>query len=140
VECKLRYVKFRRVSDPGRAFRLAFRVTGISDNWYRSTMGVIVISLGTPCSNGANFRYTWEHFRCTWKHCWCTWEHLEAPATSLGAPMPSLGAPKRSLGAPVTSQGAPQITVEYSGKNNIFFENTGGGHGNHSYYLSFINF
>jgi len=36
VECKLRSVNFRRVSDPRRVFRLAFRVTGISDNRYRS--------------------------------------------------------------------------------------------------------
>jgi hypothetical protein len=50
VECKLRKVNFRRVSDPRRAFRLAFRVTGISDDWYRSSMGVIVISLGTRWS------------------------------------------------------------------------------------------
>ena len=33
AECKLRSVNFRRVSDPRRAFRPAFRVTGISDNW-----------------------------------------------------------------------------------------------------------
>jgi hypothetical protein len=140
VECKLRYVKYRRVSDSGRVFRLAFRVTGISDHWYRSTMVVIGISLGTPCSTGANFRYTWEHFRCTWKHVWGTWKHLEAPATGLGEPMPNLGVPKRSLGALVTSLGAPQIAVELSGKNNILFGNTAGGHGNHSYYLSFNNF
>jgi hypothetical protein len=43
--CKLRYVNFRRVSDPRRAFQLAFRVKGIFDNRYTSTMGVIVIYL-----------------------------------------------------------------------------------------------
>jgi len=125
VECKLRCVNFRRVSDPGRAFRPAFRVTGISDDWYKSTMGVIVISLGTPRSSGENFR--------------CTWEHLGAPATSQGAPMTSLRAPMMSLGAPATSLGAPPITVEQSGKNNVFFGNTAGAPENHSYYLSFNN-
>ena len=46
----------------------------------------------------------------------CTWEHLGAPATFLGA---------------------PRITVEQSGKNNIFFGTAAGAPGNHSYYLSF---
>jgi len=72
VECKLGCVNFRRVSDPRRAFLPAFRVTGISDDWYRSPMGVIVRGLGTPQSSGENFG--------------CTWEHLGAPTTSLGAP------------------------------------------------------
>jgi len=36
VECKLRCVTFRRVSDPGRVFRQALTVTGISDDRYRS--------------------------------------------------------------------------------------------------------
>ena len=104
VECKLRWVNFRRVWDPRRAFRPAFRVPEISDDWYSSTMGVIVISLEAPRSAGENVR--------------CTWEHLGAPATSLGA---------------------PQITVDQSGKNNIFFGNAAGAPGNHSYYLSFNN-
>jgi len=43
----------------------------------------------------------------------CTWEHLDAPTTSLGA---------------------PRITVEHSGKNNLFFGNAAGAPGNHSYY------
>ena len=72
MECKLRCINFRRVSDPRRAFRPAIRVTGISDDCYRSTMGVIVIGLGTPRSARENFG--------------CTWEHLGAPTTSLGAP------------------------------------------------------
>jgi len=46
VEWKLRSVNFRRVSDPRRVLRQGFRVTGISDDSYRSMMGVIVISLG----------------------------------------------------------------------------------------------
>jgi len=86
VECKLRCVNFRRVSDPRRAFRPAFSVTGISNDCYRSTTGVIVIGLGTP--------------RNTRKNIGCTWEHLGAPAISLGALAISLGAPTTSLGAP----------------------------------------
>ena len=48
MECELRSVDFRRKSGPRRAFRLAFRVTGTSDDWYGSTMGAVVISLGAP--------------------------------------------------------------------------------------------
>ena len=62
-----------------------------------------------------------------------TWEHLGALATRLGAPT-------TSLEAPVTSLGAARITVEQSGRNNIFLGNTAGAPGNHSYYLSFNNF
>jgi len=72
-------------------------------------MGVIVICLGTPQSAGENIG--------------CIWEHLGAPATSLGVP--------------TTSLGAPRITVEQSGKNNMFFGNAAGAPGNHSYYISF---
>jgi hypothetical protein len=122
VECKLRCVNFRSISDPRRGFGPAFRVTEISDDWYRGTMRVIVISLGTPRSARENFG--------------CTREHLEAPATSLGAPATSLGAPTTSLGALVASLGAPRITVEQSRKN-ISFGNAAGAPGNHSYYLSF---
>ena len=50
MEFQLRCVKFRRESDPRTVFRLAYRVTGISDDCYRSTMGVIVISLRTTGS------------------------------------------------------------------------------------------
>jgi len=92
VECKLS-VNSRRVSDPRRAFQPAFGVTGISDDWFRSTMGVILISLRTPRSAEENFG--------------CTWKHLGAPATSLGAVTTSLGAPTTSLGAPTTRLGAP---------------------------------
>jgi hypothetical protein len=79
VECKLRCVNLRRVSDPRRAFLPLFRVPGISDDWYRSTMGVIVRSLRTPRSAGENFG--------------CTLEHCAALVTSLGALVISLGAP-----------------------------------------------
>jgi hypothetical protein len=63
----------------------------------------------------------------------CTWEHLGAPVTRLGTPT-------TSLDAPATSLGSPRITVEQSGRNNIFFGNTAGAPGNHSYYLSFNDF
>jgi len=66
-------------------------------------------------------------------------EQLGLPVTSLGAPTTSLGAPATTLGAPATCLGAPQITVEQSGKNNIF-GNAAGVPGNHSYYLSFNDF
>jgi len=112
VKCKLPCVKFRRESDPRRAFRPAFGITGISDDGFRSAMRVIVISLRTPWSAGENVV--------------CTWEYLGAPTTSLGVSTTSLGAPMTSLGAPTTSQGAPQITVKQSGKNIIFFENVTG--------------
>jgi hypothetical protein len=69
VEYKLRCVNFRRVSDLRRSFLSAFRVTEISDDCYRSTMGVIVIGLGTPRSAGESFGFPWEH--------------LGAPATRL---------------------------------------------------------
>jgi len=45
AECKLRSVNFRRKSEPRRAYRPAFGVTGISDGWYRST----------SVSNGSKF-------------------------------------------------------------------------------------
>ena len=54
-----------------------------------------------------------------WERRWQAWEHLGAPAISLG-----------SL----------RITIEQSGKNNVFFGNAAGAPGNHSYYLSFNNF
>jgi len=133
VECKRRCINFRRVSDPRRAFWLAFRVTGISDDWCGSIMGVIVMSLGTPRSAGENFE--------------CTLEGLGAPITSLGAPMrnlgalmTSLGAPTRSLGARATGLGAPQITAAQSGQNTICVGNTASALGHYSYYLLFNDF
>ena len=69
MECKLRGINFGRVSDLKRALRPAFGVTGISDGWYRSTIGVIVISVGTSQSTEDNVGFTWEQ--------------LGAPVTSL---------------------------------------------------------
>ena len=54
MECELRYVNFRRVSDPRRVFLPALRVNGSSDNWNCSTMAVTVIGLGTPWSAREN--------------------------------------------------------------------------------------
>jgi len=136
VECKLRYVNFRRVSDCRRAFRPAFGVTGISDDWYKSTMGVTVIRLRTTQSAEENFG--------------CAWEHLGAAGISLGAPKTSLEAPTTSLGAPMTSLGTSRSASDKPGstsnhckavwKNDIFFRNVAGASGNYCYYLSFNNF
>jgi hypothetical protein len=63
VECKLRSVNFRRALDSRRVFQSALGVTGISHDAYRSTMEVIVISLGIHRSNG-------EKIGCSWECCW----------------------------------------------------------------------
>ena len=68
VECKLRCVNFRRVSDPRRPFQLAFGVSGISDDYYRSTMGVIVISLGTAGSADDKAGSTCKRWQQAWEH------------------------------------------------------------------------
>ena len=91
MECNLRCVNFRRVSDPRRAFLPAFRVTGITADCYSCTMGVIVIGLGTSQSAS-------ENFGCTWERRWQVsvrrrqaserrrqlWEHLESQSSSMG--------------------------------------------------------
>jgi len=51
-----------------------------------------------------------------------------------------LGVLAINLEAPATYLGARQITVEQSGKNTIFFGNTAGVPGNHTYYFSFNDF
>ena len=133
VECKPGCVKLRRVSEPRRTFRLAFRVPGIFDDWYRSTIEVIVISVGTPQSAS-------ERFWCTCGHLGTRTTRLGALPSGLGEPATWLGALTTSLGALASSLGAHQITVVQTGKHNIFFRNTAGTAGNHSYYLSFNNF
>ena len=75
MEYKLRGVNFSKVSDHRRAFQLAFGVTRISGDWYRSNMGVIVISLRKHQSVGENIG--------------CTWEHLGVLDTNLGVPTTS---------------------------------------------------
>jgi len=133
VESKLRCIDFRRVSDPRRAFLPAFRVTGISSNWYRSTMGVTVVGVGTSRSAG-------ENFRCTWKHRQEVWERRGQSSEHLGVPATSLGVPASGMGAPATSLGVPRVTVQKFGKNNILFGNAAGASGNHPYCLSFNDF
>jgi hypothetical protein len=64
---------------------------------------------GIPAGHQSN----WEHRRQAWERRQQAWEHLGAPVTNLGAL--------------ATTLGAPRITVEQSGKNNIFFGNAAGG-------------
>jgi hypothetical protein len=54
VECKLRYINFRRVSNPRRAFLLAFRVTGSADDNPGSADDM-------PGSAWVSQRHVWEH-------------------------------------------------------------------------------
>jgi len=117
VECKLRSINFRRVSDSRRAFLPAFRVTGSAGDKPRSADD-------KPRSADDKPGSTWERWRQARERRRQAWEHLGAPATNLGAPA-------TNLGAPVTTLGAPRITVEQSGKN-IFFGNASGAPGNHS--------
>jgi hypothetical protein len=60
VECKLKCVNFRRVSDSRSTLLPAFRVTGISDDYYRGAIGVIVIGLEIPQSTRENLGFTWK--------------------------------------------------------------------------------
>jgi len=133
MKCKLRCVNFRGVSDPTRAFQPAFGGTGICDDSYRSTMGVIVMSLRTP-------RSARENIACTWQHQGAATTSLTVPTTSLRVPTTSLRAATTTLGVPTASLGTPLITVWLSGNNNILFGNIAGVPGNHSYYISFNDF
>jgi hypothetical protein len=133
VEWKLRCVNFKWVLVPRKVFQPAFIITKISDDWYRSAIGVTVIWLGTPQSTGENFVCTWKHQRQAWKHGGQYWKHL-------GAHVASLGAPATRLGVRATTLGTPPLTVELSGKNNIVFGNTDGEPRYHSYCLWFNNF
>ena len=47
MEYKLGNVNFMRESDSRKIVQPVFRATGISDDWYRSAMELIVVSLGT---------------------------------------------------------------------------------------------
>jgi hypothetical protein len=67
VECKLRCVNFRRVSDHGKAFQLPFGVTGIPDDWFRSSMGVTVISLKSPETASDKAGSTAIHSKVVWE-------------------------------------------------------------------------
>jgi len=141
VECKRRCVNVRIVSDPRRAFRPALRVTGISDDWYRSTKEVIVISLRTPRSAGENFGSTWERQRQVRKPWRQGWKRRQQVWECQRQVWEGRRQAWKHLGAPSTSLGAPQITVKQSGKNDIFLGNVSGVPGNHSYYLvqQFLN-
>jgi len=68
VECKLRSVNFRRVSDPGRVFRQAFRVTGISDDRYRSNWDLWWLIQEYNGSDCDKFGSTSERRRELWVH------------------------------------------------------------------------
>jgi len=63
VECKLRCVNFRRVSNPRRAFLPAFRVTRSADDKRGNTW--------------EHWRQTWEHWQQPWEHQEQTWEHRQ---------------------------------------------------------------
>jgi len=60
VEVKLRSINFRRESDHRRVMWPAFRVCGISDDWYRSSTEVILIWFGTHWRTGENIGFTWQ--------------------------------------------------------------------------------
>jgi hypothetical protein len=135
MECKLRCVNFRRVSGFWRAVWPAFGVTEIPDDWYRSTMGVIVISFEMPRSARENIGYTWDHLGAPATSRGVPTTSLGALATGQGVPTTSLAAPTTRLGAPATCLGALRNTVEQAGKS--IFVNAAGVPGNHSCYLSF---
>jgi len=78
-----------------------------------------MISSGTTQSARQNIRYTWEYRREGCERQGQSWKQLGVAATSLEA---------------------SRLTVEWSGKNNIFFGNAAGSPGNHSYCLSFNDF
>jgi hypothetical protein len=91
-------------------------MTENSDARFRNSIGVFMISLGVIWRVGENIK--------------CNWKHQGVLVTSLGALM-------TSSGVPATCLGVPRITLDQSGKYNIFFGNTAGGPENHSYYLLF---
>jgi len=68
VECKLRSVNFRRVSDPWRVFRPAFRVTGICDDSYRSNWDLWWRVHEYDWSDFDKFGSTSESRRGLWVH------------------------------------------------------------------------
>ena len=70
MECKLRCVNFRRVSDPWRAFLPAFRVTGSTGN--------------KPDSADNKPGSIWERRGQTWDHRREVWEHLKSQQSSMG--------------------------------------------------------
>jgi len=81
---------------------MAFRVAWISDDRYRSTMGVIVTCMGILLSAGDNYG--------------CIWERLGALATSLVTATSSLGAPKTSVRADGSADEKPGCTDNVHGR------------------------
>jgi len=77
VECKLRCVNFRRVSDPRRAFLPVFKVTGSAGE--------------KPGSADDKPGSTGECRQQIWKRRRHVWEHLESQQSSLGKTTSSLG-------------------------------------------------
>ena len=70
MECKLRCVNFRRVSDPWRGFLPAFRLTGSAGG-----------KPGSADDKPGSTRECWEQ---TWERRRPVWEHLESQQSSLG--------------------------------------------------------
>jgi hypothetical protein len=80
VECTLRRMSFRRVSHRKSTFRQAVKVTGIPDDWYQSTMKVIVKSSGTgrsacdsPGSISNHRTAVWQIQHPGWEPYWYDW-------------------------------------------------------------------
>ena len=71
MECKLRCVNFRRVSDPRRAYLPAFRVTRSACHKPGSADDKPGSVNNKPGSTSERWRQTWER----WRH---VWEHLES--------------------------------------------------------------
>jgi len=76
AECKHRRVNFRRKPDLRKAFRPAIGVTGISDDWYGSTIGAVVKGLGAPGTVAQPMRESLSnsercrvHMDIHWKEC-----------------------------------------------------------------------
>jgi hypothetical protein len=75
-----------------------------------------------------------------WRAFWPAFTVTGSAGDTPGSAWERLGALPTNLGVLAICLGAPRITVEQSGKNNIFFGNAAGSPGNHSYYLLFNDF
>ena len=140
VECKLWCVNYRRVLDPRREYWLGYKVTVISNDWCKSTMGAWVISLGIFQSVRENIIWTVQPMAGPVPSLVAPVPSMRAPATylgvpvkSLGVPVPRLKVPTTYLGAPVTSLWTPCFRVEQVRKN-IIFKNPACVPGNCRYY------
>jgi hypothetical protein len=70
VECKLRCVNFKRVTDPRRALLPAYRITGSANN--------------KPGSSWERRQQTLECWRQVWEHLESQWSRLGKTTSSLG--------------------------------------------------------